>query len=221
MSLLRLAWLAFGCATCSPDTEAPQPGRGASFAGTSASASNAEDPLITPSGGAVPPAMPDHCGSGEYAGTYSCKLVMQGTATDALIEGVVSFYLEANTAQSMMSCPPGAEFCDFDLVIKEGSGKLFGFVLGVVGFETGLQGGLDCSTGKFHASAVGGVYGVPWDDPDNPGKLEVSVPIGTFDGTLDGIHQGQTPQVIAGDWNLGEPSLDIYCPGPFSVELMP
>lgn len=161
----------------------------------------------------------EHCDPGSYVGTYNCKLVMQGMPTDTSIDGVVSFDLEVNTVETMQKCPPGAEFCDFDLVIKEGTGNLFGFVLGLVGFETGLQGGLDCRTGKFHASAVGGVYGIPWEDPDKPGKLKVVAEVGTFDGTLDGFHSGKTPQVISGTWNLGEPSVDIYCPGPFSVEL--
>jgi hypothetical protein len=175
-------------------------------------------PAAVSDGSGTPPA---NCGPGTYVGNYACKLVMQGTPTDTPIEGVVSFDLEVNAQGPATECPPGVEFCDFDLVIKEGSGKLFGFVLGIVGFETGLKGGLDCSTGKFHADAVGGIYGVPWEDPADPTKLKVSLELGTFDGTLDGVHQGMIPQVIAGEWNLGEPSLDIYCPGPFSVEQMP
>jgi hypothetical protein len=163
----------------------------------------------------------ENCDPGAYVGTYNCMLVMQGTSTDAPIAGDVSFDLEVNTTETKRNCPPGAEFCDFDLVIKEGSGKLFGFVLGIVGFETGLQGGLDCRTGTFRANAVDGIYGIPWEDADNPGKLRVAFELGSFDGTLDGVHEGKNPQVISGMWNLGEPSLDIYCPGPFSVELMP
>lgn len=89
-----------------------------------------------------------------------------------------------------------------------------------VSLLTGLRGGLDCRTGKFHADAVGGIYGVPWPGPDMPDKFKVTAEIGTFDGTLDGLHQGKIPQIISGMWNLGEPNFDIYCPGPFSVELM-
>jgi hypothetical protein len=94
-------------------------------------------------------------------------------------------------------------------------------VLGFVGFETGLKGGLDCRTGKFHADAVAGIYGVPWEDPADPTMLKVAVELGTSDGTLDGYHEGKIPEIIAGTWNLGEPSFDIYCPGPFSVQLTP
>lgn len=189
---------------------------------TSADANN--PPVLLPVSGAGRPvsASPlENCDPGAYAGTYNCMLVMQGMPSDTPIDGVVSFDLEVNSVETMQNCPVGAEFCDFDLVIKEGSGQLFGFVLGFVGFETGLRGGLDCRTGKFHADAVGGIYGVPWEDPDNPGKLEVAVELGTFDGTLDGLHSGKVPQIISGMWNLGEPSFDIYCPGPFSVERMP
>jgi len=178
--------------------------------------------VAAPNLGPGPSAEPlENCDPGSYAGTYECYLVMQGEPTDTKIEGVVAFDLEINeVTMTQAACPPGQEFCDFDLVISEGSGELFGFVLGVVGFETGLEGGLDCSTGEFHAKAVGGIYGIPWPDPDDPdGKLKVTVELGTFDGTLDGYHNGKMPEVIAGEWNLGEPSFDIYCPGPFSVQL--
>ena len=196
---------------------------GTVIAGPSSTTPSDAPTLIPVSDAAAPVSGPplENCDPGAYSGTYACKLVMQGMPTDTPIEGVVSFYLEVNSVETKQNCPPGAEFCDFDLVIKEGSGELFGFVLGFVGFQTGLQGGLDCRSGKFHADAVGGIYGVPWQDPDDPEKLRVEVPIGTFDGTLDGFHGGKIPQVIAGEWNLGEPSFDIYCPGPFSVELMP
>ena len=163
-----------------------------------------------------------NCDPGAYVGSYECKLVRESEQTEVTIDGVVSFDLEINAAAAKGTCAPGQEFCDFDLVITEGSGKLFGFALGVIGFETGLKGGLDCATGDFHAQAVGGIWGVPWPDPNDPeGKLKVAVELGTFDGSLDGKHGGTAPQTIAGLWNLGEPTYDIYCPGPFSVALTP
>ena len=169
---------------------------------------------------AVPGAL-ESCDPGAYVGNYECHLVFQqGEKTETKIEGTVAFDLELNQSTTQGKCKPGQEFCD-DLVITEGSGKLFGFVLGLIGFETGLKGGLNCSTGEFHAEAVGGVYGIPWPNPDDPeGKLKVTIELGTFDGSLNGRHGGKVPQTIAGEWNLGEPSLDIYCPGPFSVQLM-
>jgi len=215
------------CVACSADS-ATSTARGVASDKRSASAGggSTETPLITTSSSGAPsddPRQPalENCDPGAYVGMYACKLVQQGMPTDTPIDGVVSFDLEVNSVETRQNCPVGAEFCDFDLVIKEGSGKLFGFVLGLVGFETGLRGGLDCRTGKFHADAVGGIYGVPWEDPNEPGKLKVTVELGTFDGTLDGTHGGKNPQIIAGTWNLGEPSFDIYCPGPFSVERMP
>lgn len=228
--LRSIVTLALGGLACSAESSGQTPARSTGAAGADPhviatpnnGAANAPTLIQGASAGTVAnTSAPENCDPGSYVGNYACKLVMQGTPTDAPIEGVVSFDLEVNTVETMMSCPPGAEFCDFDLVIKEGSGKLFGFVLGFVGFETGLRGGLDCSTGKFHADAVGGIYGIPWEDPNDPTKLKVSVELGTFDGTLDGLHEGKIPQTIAGEWNLGEPSLDIYCPGSFSVELMP
>jgi hypothetical protein len=91
----------------------------------------------------------------------------------------VSFYLECNTAETTHSCLSAQEFCDFDLIIKEGNGKLFGFVSGFVGIETALQGGLDRGTGILKADAVGGVHG-SGDDPNNSGKLTVSVQLVTI-----------------------------------------
>lgn len=171
-------------------------------------------PITGPSGSLL-----EHCDPGAYVGTYECFLVQQGTMTETKIEGIVAFELEANEVAAGGECQAGEEFCDLDLVIKQGSGELFGFVLGFIGFECGLEGGLDCSTGAFTARAVDGIYGVPWPDENDPDmKLKVTVPIGMFDGTLDGYHGGAEPQVIAGEWNLGEPNFDIYCPGPFSVE---
>lgn len=194
-------------------------------AGLVQAATPQETTLVSaPNPGSGPSAGPlENCDPGSYTGTYECYLVQQGEPTDTKIEGVVAFDLEINeVTMTQTACPPGQEFCDFDLVISEGSGELFGFVLGVVGFETALEGGLDCSTGEFQARAVGGVYGVPWPDPDDPeGKLKVTVELGTFDGTLAGYHGGKIPEVISGEWNLGEPTFDIYCPGPFSVELSP
>lgn len=172
---------------------------------------------ITPPGPSSSPL--DYCDPGAYVGTYECFLVQQGTTTETKIEGIVAFELEANEVAAGGECQAGDEFCDLDLVIKQGSGELFGFVLGFIGFECGLEGGLDCSTGAFTARAVDGIYGVPWPDENDPEmKLKVTVPIGMFDGTLDGYHGGAEPQIIAGEWNLGEPNFDIYCPGPFSVE---
>ncbi len=158
-----------------------------------------------------------NCDPGTYVGTYDCMLDQNGMPTFPLT-GAVAFELAIDETMTNM-CQPGEEFCQ-DLVIPEGSGTLFGFA-GFIGFETHLQGGLDCRTGEFRATAVDGIWGIPVaKDPSDPmSPLTVALPpAGMFDGTLMGTHDGGTPQKIAGTWSLVETASMTRCPGPFRVE---
>ncbi|MGD8863156.1 MAG: hypothetical protein PVI30_24290 [Myxococcales bacterium] len=159
----------------------------------------------------------EDCTGGLYLGTYDCDLTYLGTQMQ--LAGDVSFALEIDETVQAGECD--AEFCP-DLVIAEGSGTLFGLAFGW-GFEAQLEGGLDCSTGQFRASAPDGVYGSAGSsDPTNPDALwTVILPLGTFTGTLDGEHNGEAPEAIGGDWDLQVPGSDIRCTGPFTVELQP
>jgi hypothetical protein len=162
------------------------------------------------------------CDPGTYTGTYKCTLEMNGMMSLQL-EGNVSFDLAIDETTQMNDCPPGTEFCQ-DLVIAKGSGKLLGFALLIIGFETSLEGGLDCKTGEFQAKAIDGIWGLPVSsnpsDPNAP--LTVSKPpSGMFDGELNGVHLGGTPQRIEGMWSLREIAMNLVCPGPFTVERQP
>jgi hypothetical protein len=123
----------------------------------------------------------------------------------------------------MQECQEDDEFCD-DLVIAPGSGKLFGFAVLIIGFQTSLEGGLDCATGMFHAETTDGIWGLPVpvnpDDPDSP--LTVADPaFGMFDGDMSGVHLAGATEAIDGTWSLEETSMMLKCPGPFHVELQP
>lgn len=163
-----------------------------------------------------------NCDPGTYVGTYSCPLEQNGMDLGFVLEGAVAFDLAIDESVTPGECEEGQEFC-FDLVIAEGSGKLFGFVGFFIGFETGLEGGLDCTTGEFHATAVDGVWGIPVSsdpsDPNAPATVS-KPPSGTFDGGLDGMHQGGDPQIIDGAWDLVE-ATGYRCAGPFTVERQP
>lgn len=164
--------------------------------------------------------MPD-CDPGVYKGTYKCTLEMNGMMSLPLA-GDVSFNLAIDETKTK-DCPPDEEFCQ-DLVIAKGSGKLLGFALLFIGFETSLEGGLDCKTGEFRAKALDGIWGLPVSsNPSDPmAPLTISKPpSGTFDGSMMGVHLGGTPQKIEGMWSLHEIAMNLTCPGPFTVERQP
>lgn len=189
---------------------------------------NAQDPAGGGGGtgdGGTAAARPklDNCDPGSYVGTYTCPLEMGGMDTGWLLEGAVAFDLAIDESTTAAECGVGEEFC-FDLVIAEGSGTIFGFVNLFIGFEGTLEGGLDCTTGEFHAQAHDGIWGIPVasdpTDPMSPATVG-QPPSGMWDGGLDGLHLGGNPQVIEGDWDLMETTFNYRCPGPFTVERQP
>lgn len=161
----------------------------------------------------------ENCDPGIYEGTFECDYAMMsggfGDAFPIHVEGPVGFDLQvAETAVD----PNCQEFC-FDLVIKEGSGKLFGLA-GLMAFEAQLEGGLDCSTGEFQATVKNGSYGgfAPVDPNDPNGPLMVTQPpFGTFEGTMAGLHNGAVDQTIAGNWALMPVEITGSCDGPFTA----
>jgi hypothetical protein len=99
-----------------------------------------------------------------------------------------------------------------------------GFALLFIGFETQLEGGLDCKSGKFQAKALDGIWGLPVSSNPNDPNAPLTVskpPSGTFDGELMGVHLGGAPQKIEGMWSLHEIGMNLNCPGPFTVERQP
>lgn len=185
---------------------------------------NPDDPDA--SGAALDAAMPkaidpNSCMPGKYVGTYKCMLEMNGMPSIPL-EGSVAFDL-AITQTKTQDCAATNEFC-FDLVIDKGSGKLFGFAVGFFGFETSLEGGLNCQTGEFQAKGVDGIWGFPMStnpsDPNAPLTV-AKPPSGTFDGEMEGMHVAGPPQKIEGTWLLHESAMMLSCPGPFTVERKP
>ncbi len=197
------------------------PGDVGSAAGTSATAGTggAGTSAGTGAGTGVTP-RPD-CDPGTYVGTYNCMLEVNGTPSPFPLTGPVQFALEIDET-TVAKCDPGDEFCS-DLVIAEGSGTLFGFAT-FVGFETQLEGGLDCKTGEFRASGPDGIWGPPVAKNPNDPMSELTIaqpPSGTFSGTLAGQHVGGSPQKIEGEWDLLETAFGYRCKGPFTVERMP
>ncbi len=205
-------------ATVPPATQPPQTAAGASggFGNPTQTAPRAG------SAGAGPamPAPQSSCKSGQYLGTYTCNLEVIGIP--AVLDGDVSFLLEIDETVVPGDCD--AEFCP-DLVIAEGTGTLFGLAGDTGwGFEGKLEGGLDCRTGQFRATAPDGVYGFAGStDPNDPDALwtVVDPPLGEFDGTLSGMHGGGPPEGIRGDWDLVDAAELARCTGPFMVELQP
>lgn len=162
----------------------------------------------------------DHCEPGTYRGNYSCTYMSGMSGDPMVVEGAVQFALEVD--ETLVRNEDCDEFCS-DLVISEGSGQLYGFAGLFIGFQCSLQGGLDCTTGEFRANAVDGEYGLPTPsdpaDPMSPATV-AQPPWGTFDGTLEGMHNGEMVQVIAGEWALMEMQQGGTCIGPFNVERM-
>jgi hypothetical protein len=160
------------------------------------------------------------CSPGLYLGTYECEISIFGLPVP--LAGDVSFNLSINETTVDGQCMSGQEFCA-DLVISKNGGTLFGLA-GLIGFETMLEGALDCTTGTFRASGLGGRWGNAVSmDPNDPDALWTieDPPFGRFDGELKGMHTASPSETIAGDWNLREPDMDITCAGPFTVTLQP
>jgi hypothetical protein len=219
-----------GCATGDGQTSGPS--------STTASTDGAADDAAggdsfgnaqrtTPTGTAGAPATApgpaaglEHCSPGFYLGTYGCDVDLGGFMFP--LAGDVSFNLEINEEVVENQCDASGEFCA-DLVIAEGSGTLFGLA-GLTGFEAPLAGGLDCATGEFRTEGLDGIYGPAISsDPTNPDALWTvqEPPFGTFQGTLSGMHQGDQPQVIDGEWDLADTTSGTSCAGTFTVELQP
>jgi hypothetical protein len=187
-------------------------------AGASGGFGNATQPPLAGSAAPMMPGPRPSCQGGQYAGKYRCDLEVFGIP--ASLEGEVSFLLEIDQTVAPSNCQ---EFCP-GLVIAEGSGTLFGLA-GDTGwaFEAKLDGGLDCRTGEFRATAPKGIYGLAGsNDPNDPNALSsvLAPPLGEFEGKLSGMHNGP-PERIAGDWDLVDAAELARCSGPFTVELQP
>ncbi len=230
----RMKWMAFICsmlvgcsaegdgsdrpvppASTAPSTAKSAAGGGGYFDGAAGSAVAAE-PIPEVSDQERPLFRDTNCEPGLYLGTYNCDIDM-GTGPVPLA-GDVSFNLEVNTSGTEQAdCD---EFCA-DLVIAEGTGVLYG-VLGFLGFEAQLSGGLDCQTGEFRASAPGGIYGMAVSsDPNDPNALwtVAEPPFGTFGGDMQGTYDTGSPQAIDGSWSLADDFSGVACTGPFEVTL--
>jgi hypothetical protein len=177
---------------------------------------------IADAGDVEPPPERADCSPGLYFGTYECEITLFGLLPVPLA-GDVSFNLSINEMVVPGECEPSDEFCS-DLVISENGGTLYGLA-GLIGFETQLQGALDCTTGEFRAMGLGGRYGnAISSDPNDPDALWTveEPPLGMFSGELSGKHaKASAGETIAGDWNLREEAMDITCAGPFTVTLQP
>lgn len=180
---------------------------------------NATQPALA---GSAAPTLPEprpSCRGGRYAGKYSCSLEVFGIP--AALDGEVSFLLEIGQTAAPSGCQ---EFCP-DLVIAKGSGTLFGLAGDTGwGFEAELQGGLDCRTGEFRATAPKGIYGLAGsNDANDPNALSTVLepPLGDFNGMFSGMHMGSTTERITGDWDLVDAAELARCSGPFMVQLQP
>ena len=184
-------------------------------------------PVAGTSGGVVdagPIPSDRSCKPGFYLGTYSCDVELFGLPVPLM--GDVSFNLSVNEDMVAGNCPPSEEFCP-DLVISENSGTLFGLA-NFIGFETQLDGALDCETGEFRATGVDGRYGNPVStDPNDPDALLTveEPPLGMFDGMFMGTQKpgsAGASDSIEGLWNLVDITISgLSCEGPFQVELQP
>lgn len=156
------------------------------------------------------------CEPGLYLGQYQCQLTVFGVPLP--LTGDVSFNLAVN--EELVEIDNCQEFCA-DLVIAEGTGTLFGLA-NFWGFEAELSGGLDCQTGEFRATAPAGIYGSPVSsDPSDPEALwtVADPPLGTFTGSLTGMHETVPEQLVSGEWNLVAQAFGASCVGPFTVVL--
>jgi hypothetical protein len=226
-----VAFLVVGCSTdttphrsrsARAPADAPPSMTQPAMAGTSGSFGNA--PPMMPGAGiaGAPPAMPTpraNCEGGRYVGRYNCSLDVIGIPST--LDGDVSFVLEIDETIVPGQCD---EFCP-DLVIAEGSGTLFG-VAGDTGwaFQGELDGGLNCQTGEFRATAANGIFGLAGStDPSKPDELTTVLdpPLGAFDGTFSGMHGAGPPERITGNWDLAEVADFARCTGPFMVQLQP
>lgn len=183
---------------------------------------NPTDPPQQYDAGPIQPSGPmRECSPGFYLGTYECEIAIFGFPVP--LAGDVSFNLSINEMTIDRECDEADEFCE-DLVISENGGTLFGLA-GFVGFETMLTGALDCRTGEFRATGIGGRWGnAVSTDPNDPNALWTveDPPMGMFDGELTGTHAMTAgAETISGDWNLRETVMDITCAGPFTVTLQP
>ena len=183
------------------------------------------DPVTTPivdaGGPMVPTGNERPCTPGFYLGTYDCELTILGLPVP--LSGDVSFNLSINEMTVDQECPPSEEFCP-DLVISENGGTLYGIGAGFYGFETMLQGALDCTTGEFRATGIEGRWGNAIStDPNDPDALWTveDPPQGMFDGVLMGMHNKSANETISGTWDLTETAMDVTCAGPFTVTLQP
>ena len=177
-------------------------------------------PLVD-AGNVLPPDPAGDCSPGFYLGTYDCELDFFGIVSP--LAGDVAFNLSINEMTVDGACEANEEFCP-DLVISENGGTLFGVAAGLWGFETQLEGALDCTTGEFRATGLGGRWGTAVStDPNDPDALWTveEPPAGMFDGELSGMHSTSPTETIAGEWFLLESGSGITCTGPFTVALQP
>ncbi|HKP55122.1 MAG TPA: hypothetical protein VJV78_00295 [Polyangiales bacterium] len=220
---MSLALLLVGCAADDPPRSAPQAAQGPTArqpratVGGSGDFGNSMQPALAGSAAPTPPEARASCRGGRYAGKYSCALEVFGIP--AALDGEVSFLLEIGQTAAPSGCQ---EFCP-DLVIAKGSGTLFGLAGDTGwGFEAELQGGLDCRTGEFRATAPKGIYGLAGsNDANDPNALSTVLdpPLGDFNGMFSGMHVGGTPERITGDWDLVDAAELARCSGPFMVQL--
>jgi hypothetical protein len=161
-----------------------------------------------------------NCKGGEFRGRYTCDLQVVGVP--ATLDGDVSFVLEIDATHVHGDCDD--EFCP-DLVIAKGSGTLYG-AAGDTGwaFQGKLDGGLDCQSGEFRATASNGIYGIAGSantsDP-NASMMVLDPALGEFNGKFSGMHSSGPPERITGDWDLVDAADLASCTGPFMVELQP
>jgi hypothetical protein len=159
------------------------------------------------------------CGPGRFAGSYAFECYPLETLPVAS-GGELSFELVgADGGASGSNCQ---EFCG-GLVIKQGTGRLFGTWGGVAAFEGWLAGGLDCGSGVFRADVTDGVWGFPVNAvPGNPATEVTGVfPTDPLEATLMGRYEAGPPQKIEGEWFMIPGPNANRCLGTFTFERQP
>lgn len=146
------------------------------------------------------------CSPGIYVGSYTCDLLTMNGVSHGELTGDLQFELTTEQRGTLV-----------DEITIDGS-RAFGTLMPVVGgFESQLEGHVNCSTGEFSAISVGGVLGQPMlSDPtmaDSP--LVILDPAGTFEGSLTGL---RSQEVIEGTWALLDENGN-HCTGPFTASL--